>query len=98
MKKIIKISFVEPFTLECEFNNGEVRLLNLEKALDKNKKITNKIFDKKEFKKAQIGEFGQIYWANMAEITNLDGTIESCDYDISPEFAYLHSEKVQELV
>jgi len=94
MKKITKISFENPFKLNCLFNNGENRVLDLEKVLDKTQKYSKKIFEGDTFSNAKIGSFGEIYWENLAEIKKLNGEIVSCEYDISPEFAYLKSEPI----
>lgn len=39
----------------------------------------------------QIGEWGELYWSDAAEITLLNGEKEPCNYDISAEFAYHNS-------
>ena len=61
--------------------------------LDSNQKYARRIFDADVFRQAKIGSLGEIYWENIAEIKMLDGKIQPCNYDISPEFAYLNSEK-----
>lgn len=92
MRKVTKLSFHAPYVLSCVFDNGEERYLNLENALDKNQKYASKVFEGDTYKTAKIGIFGEIYWDNIAEITALDGKSEPCNYDISPEYAYLMSE------
>ncbi len=98
MKKIHHFSIEEKFKIICHFHNGELRVLDLEKVLDKGGKYAQKIFEKDNFRKAKIGEFGEIYWDGLAEIRNLNGELESCAYDISPEFAYAKSKPVEEKV
>ena len=46
------------------------------------------------FNTAKIGQFGEIYWEEIGEIQELDGTISKCNYDISPEFVLYNSSKV----
>lgn len=92
MRKITNISFEYPFKVHCLFNNGEERILDLEKALDKTGVYAKKIFEGDTFKKAKIDSFGGIYWEGIAEIKTLDGKSEPCEYDISPDFAYFTSE------
>lgn len=91
-KKVIHISFNGPFKLLCHFNSGEKRVLDLEKTLDKSQKYSSKIFEDDTFYQAEVGPMGQIYWENIAEIRTLNGKIELCEYDISPEFAYENSQ------
>ena len=50
--------------------------------------------DNNTYKAAKIGSFGEIYWENVGEMKDYDGTIIACAYDISPEFAYYHSIKI----
>lgn len=95
MRRVAKITHEIPFILNCEFDNGEIRSLDLEKVLDKNQKFVNKIFEESIFKQAKLGIFGEIYWDGIAEIRQLDGSIKACNYDISPEFAYSHSEPLK---
>lgn len=55
-------------------------------------KYANKILNNEAvFKSALIGDFGEIYWANVAEITDLNGNKTPCEYDMSPEFVYQNS-------
>jgi hypothetical protein len=90
MKKIIKIEFCENNQIICHFDNNELRIIDLSKTI-KDKYITKILSDETIFKSAKIGEFGELYWANAAEIKDLNGKIIPCEYDISPEFAYYNS-------
>lgn len=91
MKRILEISYQEPFKIVCSFNNGEQRLLDLQYALNPKQKYTQKILNNKTFKKAKIGVFGEIYWEGIAEMKDLEGNTIPCEYDISPDFAYIKS-------
>lgn len=91
MRKIVKIEFNENNQIICHFDNNELRVLNLSKAI-KDKYITKIISDEKVFKSAKTGEFGEIYWSDAAEIKDLNGNLIPCEYDISPEFAYYNSQ------
>ena len=71
------------------FDNGDERILDLKEVI--NDKYREKILSPDIFKKAQIGSFGEIFWKDMGAIKNLNGDIESCDYDISSDFAYMKS-------
>ena len=92
--KIVKISIREPYKLLCFFNNGEQRILDLEKVLDPKKKFVSKIFDSTTFNKAKIGSFGEVYWEDVAEMKDLNGNTIACEYDICPDFAYLNSNPI----
>jgi hypothetical protein len=80
------------YTLRCEFNTGEVRIFNLQKSLDKNNRFVRKVLSPEVFEKVKLGDFGELYWDEIGEIKELNGSISSCNYDISPEFVYAHSE------
>jgi len=56
--------------------------------------LLKKLIDNDTYKTAKIGSFGEIYWENVGEMKNYDGTIIACEYDISPEFAYYNSTKI----
>lgn len=91
MRKIVKIATKKPYRLICHFNNGEVRILNVETILDKKQKYAAKIFDEDVFGQVKVGAFGEILWENIAEIKDYNGDMIICDYDISPELAYAKS-------
>lgn len=93
MRKIIKISNIENTSLSLLFDNDEEKSLNLEAIFDD--KFALKILsDYSLLQKAEIGEFGEIFGKDAAEIVGLDGKTEKCNYDISPEFAYYHSKQL----
>ena len=94
MNRIVKISIREPCKLLCFFNNGEQRILDLEEVLDPNKKFVSKIFDSTTFNKVKVGSFGELYWEDVAEMKDLNGNTIACQYDICPDFAYLHSNPI----
>lgn len=94
MKRVVEISVSKPFKLLCLFNNGENRVLDLEKVLDRNQKFTKAIFNDNVFTNVKIDSFGGIFWEGIAEIKDLDGTTKPCEYDISPEFVYHNSDPI----
>lgn len=94
MNKITNISIQEPFKILCTFKNGENRIFNLEQILDKNKKYTNKILSPAVFSEVKVGSLGELYWDGVAEMKDLHGNMISCEYDICPDFVYMHSELV----
>lgn len=91
MLKIKSISIIENYKILCFFNNGKKRIFDLEQSLDLTNKYVKKILTPQIFSKVTIGKFGEIKWDDEGEIKDYDGTILSCEYDISPEFVYQNS-------
>ena len=91
MRKIVKIEVMDNYIIRCEFDNGEIRDLDITKFMDRNGKYSGQVYDKEVFSKVKLGEFGQLYWEGIAEIKTLDGNIIPTDYDICPDFAYMIS-------
>ena len=93
-KEIIEVS---PYFVICKFNNGEVRKLDVNKvfAERQNDAYAKKILNPSIFKSVKIGEFGQLYWENMAQIKDLNGQLIQCEYDMSPEFIYHNSTHIR---
>ena len=96
MNRLNTIAFKEDFKIACFFSNGESRLLELKKVLDSNDKYAKKIFHNHIFEKAEIGEFGEIFWPGLAEMRDERGKLIPCAYDISPEFVYHNSTPCEE--
>jgi hypothetical protein len=94
MYKVTNIYILDAFRIQCTFNTGETKLLDLTLSLDPTNQFVKKLIDNDTYKTAKIGSFGEIYWENVGEMKNYDGTIIACEYDISPEFAYYHSTKI----
>ncbi len=94
MHKITNISILATYKICCVFNTGEKKVLDLSSVLDDSNKYKRKLLNNEVFQQAKIGSFGEIYWDNIGEIKDYDGTIISCVYDISPEFAYYNSSKI----
>lgn len=91
MFKVTNISILDFYKIQCSFNTGETKILDLTTSLDQNNKFVKKLIKNDTYKFAKIGSFGEIYWENIGEIKDYDGTIIPCEYDISPEFAYYNS-------
>lgn len=94
MRKITAIKFLDSFKLLCIFNTGEKRLLDVSKALDMQHGLAKKLTDPKVFSQARVGSCGEIVWEGIGEIKDYNGSVIPCEYDISPEFAYHHSEEI----
>jgi hypothetical protein len=88
-KKIIEL---KPYYLIFEFENGEIKKLNVDQFLkDQNSFTATRILNPHYFLKAQIGELGQVFWPEAAYIKDLNGELILCEYDMSPEFVYHQS-------
>ncbi len=91
MKKIVKIKPIEPFRIICTFNNDEERILDLRALLDENDKYARQVFDRSVFQQVEVGDLGELYWKDLAEMKDINGDTIKCNYDISPELAYKRS-------
>ena len=93
MIKAEKIIEAKPYYIICRFNNGEVKKLFVEPIILQQKNIfgAEKILDSQIFPLVKIGELGQLYWENIAQMKDEKGKIISCEYDMSPEFVYQNS-------
>ena len=93
MIKVNKIIEAKPFYIICQFNNGEIKKLMVEDILknQKNNPYSKKIEDAVFFATVKIGEFGQLYWENGAQMKDEKGNSFVCEYDMSPEFIYHNS-------
>jgi hypothetical protein len=94
MFRITNISILDAFQIQCSFNTGETKVLDLKKSLDINNKYVKKLIKNDTYKNAKIGSFGEIYWEGIAEMKDFDGSIIPCEYDMSPEFVYQNSTKI----
>ena len=92
--KIQSIKILDSHKILCVFNTGETRILDITLSLDSTYKLVKKLANQDVFKNAKIGQFGEIYWEEIGEMRELDGSITSCVYDISPEFVFYNSTKV----
>lgn len=54
-----------------------------------------KTLNREVFDKVKLGSFGELFWDEIVEIQELNGSVSSCNDDISPEFVYAHSEAVK---
>ena len=93
--KVQNIEIIDSQSILCVFNTGEKRILDLNNVLDSTNRLVKKLTNPEVFKKAKIGAFGEVYWENVGEITELDGSISLCEYDVSPEFVYYNGITVE---
>jgi hypothetical protein len=95
MRKVEKVEALNNYTLICTFNTGERKVLHMAPILEQQKNLAGiaKLKEWDIFKGAMVGEAGQILWPNIIEI-NTNNIPALWDYDISPEYAFHHSEPV----
>ena len=91
MKWITKIINVKPYKITCLWNNGEIRVIDLEEFINKkglNPKSTFfRLKDKKRFMEVK-SDGTTIYWENGIEMTDHDGKLKPGPLDIDPEVLY----------
>lgn len=99
MKWITKITDVKPFKITCLWNDGEIRMIDLEEFI--NKKGSNpgssyfQLKDKKKFMEVKC-DGTTIYWENGIKMTDYDGKEKPGPLDIDPDVLYEISEKKHE--
>ncbi len=98
MHKIISVEVQSPFKLICHFKNGEVRIVDLDKVLDRKGKYAEKVLEVDTFKKVKIDPFGGIYWEGIAEMKDINGQSIPCEYDVSAGLIYEKSTPINPAV
>ena len=96
MHKLLEIVEIDSFSIICTFTNGEVRKLEIDKILEAKKEdlYVKKILTPIVFNSVKIGELGQLYWENIAQMKDENGNFKPCEYDMSPEFVYYNSNSI----
>jgi len=92
MIKVIEIKKVEPYAVECAFNNGISKKLDVYPLIQNHKDLVgiDKLLEIPVFKNVRIGEMGELVWDNIIK-TEHNGETILMNYDISPEFAYINA-------
>jgi Protein of unknown function (DUF2442) len=87
MIKVTKILNIDNYNITCLFNNGIVKIIEVEPLLKShsNLKGIEKLFNLDTFNRAKVGLLGEILWEKIISI-EYNGQVEIWDYDISPEF------------
>ena len=96
MIKVNKIIEIKPFYIICQFNTGEIKKIRVDEVLSKQKNVSylNNVIKEPVFSKVKIGELGQLYWENTAEMKDENGKSFACEYDMSAEFVYYNAMKI----
>lgn len=92
MIKVIQINKVEPYAVECTFNIGISKKLDVYPLIQNHKNLVGieQLLDVPVFKNVRIGEMGELVWDNIIK-TEYNGETTFMNYDISPEFAFIHA-------
>jgi len=80
--------------ITCRFSNNEVKAIDLNEFIDRDRFI-QKIIETDQISLVKIGDFGQLYWPAQATMRDVNGIESATDYDVSPEFVYIHSKSVE---
>lgn len=93
MHRIKKIRSIKPFEITCEWNNGEVRTIQMEDKLlewaDESGSVYKKLLDKKTFMMAELNsETKTLFWDGLIKIVNGNGEMCDAPLDIDPEILY----------
>jgi hypothetical protein len=86
MLRINKIINIEPFKITGMINDGQIKKLDIFPIIQKHIhfKGVESLLNESIFNKAQLGDFGEIFWSNIVE--SKDKYL--MNYDISPEYFY----------
>ena len=92
MLRITDISVFSPYFIQCRFNSGVVKKLDVFPIIQQYKHLdgVSSLLNEAIFRNVRIGEFGEIVWDKIVR-TEHNGEVIYWDYDISPEFAYENS-------
>ncbi len=92
MIKVIEIKKVEPYAVECTFNNGISKKLDVYPLIQNHKDLVgiDKLLEAQVFNNVRIGEMGELVWDNIIK-TEYNGETILMNYDISPEFAFVNA-------
>ncbi len=87
MIRIDRIIEVAPYYVDCLFNTGELKRIEVLPLLLNHQHLNgiDLLNDYSVFEKAAIGEMGELKWEKII-LSPKSG--QRWDYDISPEFAY----------
>ena len=89
MIRIDKIIEIAPYYVDCHFNTGELKRIEVLPMILNHQHLNgiDQLKDHSIFEKALIGEMGELKWEKII-LSPKDDSGKRWDYDISPEFAY----------
>ncbi len=93
MHRIKKILLIKPYAITCEWNNGEVRTIQMENKLlewaNESGSIYKKLLDKKTFVLAELNsETKTLFWNGITKMVDGNGVMRDAPLDIDPETLY----------
>ncbi len=93
MLRIKKIINIEPFQITGMFNDGQIKMLDIFPIIQNHIHLrgVESLLNESIFNKAQLGDFGEIFWSNIVETKDK----YLMNYDISPEYFYHNGENVE---
>lgn len=84
IKNIIQ---VRDYAVTCEFNNGEIRSVNLKEIIEKYRKINDglisKLSDQNYFKTVKLDSYGTLTWDNGVDF-DPDNLYRMSEKEIAP--------------
>ncbi len=91
MKWIVAIKEVVPYRVTCEWNDGEVRDIDLKEFIESKAQNPENSYaqlkEKSRFEEVKC-DGSTLYWENGLEYEDYDGQIKKGPLDISPEFLF----------
>jgi hypothetical protein len=89
MIHIDRIIDVAPYYVDCLFNTGELKRIEVLPLLLNHQHLNgiDQLKDYSVFEKVVIGEMGELKWGKII-LSSTDDSGKRLDYDISPEYAY----------
>ncbi len=96
--RVISLEILEGWKLNCMFDNGEERALAARPLIERHLHIegVSSLLEPETFGKAAVGSLGQVFWPDAATMADSNGTRIKCEYDMSPQFIWEHSQPAPE--
>ncbi|MFM7429227.1 MAG: hypothetical protein ACKO1F_04935 [Flammeovirgaceae bacterium] len=92
--RVSRIIEVKPFLITVEWTNGEIKSIDFDRLLARDKTIDSvfsQLFKKEVF--SQVKTDGRtLYWDAMTEMIDIDGSKISAPIDFCPDVLYEYSE------
>jgi len=93
LHRIQKIISVQPYSVVCEWTNGEIRSIDLEKKLKEwatpDHSIYKNLLDENTFMSVDLDtESKTLKWQGLLRVKNTSGNIIKADLDLDPEVLY----------
>lgn len=96
MHHVTNILEVNAYQILCEFDKKENRVINFDEILSSTKNsFVQKLKDIEIFRKVKLDTVSKtLYWENLAQIKDYDGTIKTCELDFDPNVLYNNSKAI----